>query len=186
MSVADGKDDTQWALRNGTKSDQLAISLTMTRNLMNPLGIDSKRFIVAVNSNNDGELYGWAQLRPIGGSEQKAAEKEQQQSSGQNQLWELASVYVMPLWRGSGIGSELVRKVMGKHAMVGRNAGDVYLLTLDSTKDWYRGLGFEVTHEPPASMKFEMVAGGIVTKFIGAELVCMRGGGGGGGCLPSD
>uniref|UniRef100_A0A7S1BYV7 N-acetyltransferase domain-containing protein n=1 Tax=Corethron hystrix TaxID=216773 RepID=A0A7S1BYV7_9STRA len=223
--------------RPGTKTDELQISLTMAQNLMNPLGIDFKRFIVAASSTNEKELYGWAQLRPIGFSIRDAStynslpgsgsiedeieediwdefekdevdfpngfaslpwtkeyknaavasakrrerraylekKAEKEKIRGQNQLWELASVYVLPEWRKKGIGSELTRRLMEKHTKAGRKGKDVYLLTLDSTKSWYRDFGFEVTDEPPASMALEIAAGGILTKFVGGELICMRG-----------
>ncbi len=209
----------------------------MARELMNPLGIDSKRFIVAVNPENTKELYGWAQLRPIGPAivdpnefdagpgggdmerdvineeiwedfekdevdvpvgfaslpwtkeyrefsqsaakrrDKRAALMEQAEKDvgrDQNQLWELASVYVIPSFRGKGVGSELVRRCMAKHVMLDRNCSSVYILTLATTRDWYESLGFSVTSDPPESMKFEIAAGKILTKAIGAELICMR------------
>jgi len=232
------------AFRQGVPSDELQISLTMTRNLMNPLGINSKRFLVAVNSKNDKELYGWAQLRSIGGRSsqlirdpsvynslpgskslerdiddemmddffenddiempngfaslpwtkeyrdfaQAAAMRRQKREylletaekedmMDRNQLWELASVYVLPQYRNKGIGSELIRRIMAKHVMINeRRSQDVYLLTLDSTKDWYRKFGFELTNEPPASMSLEITVGEILTKMMAVKLVAMRGG----------
>ena len=50
--------------RAGMKSDEMQISLTMAKNLVNPLGIESKCFIAVVDSTNNKNLYGWA--RPIG------------------------------------------------------------------------------------------------------------------------
>ncbi len=224
--------------RPGIKTDEIQISLTMAKSLMNPLGIDSKRFVVAVDPTNDKKLYGWAQLRPIGpsirnpnqfdaapgsGSLEREIEEEiwedfendgaefpngfaslpwtkeykefaessskrrkkrgdlvqmaeRQKKDGNNQLWELASVYVLPEWRKKGIGSELIRRIMANYVMLDRNAQDIFLLTLDSTKDWYRGFGFELTDDPPASMALEVAAGGIITNFIGEKLVVMQGG----------
>ena len=224
--------------RPGKKKDELQIFLTMTRSLMNPLGIDSNRFIVACNPSNENEEYGFAQLRPIGTSKRdaneydalpgsgsvendieeeiwddfekdetefpngfaslpwtkeyrayaKASERrrnkradlikqaEKEEKNGLNQLWELASVYTLPEWRSKGIGSELIRRIIAKHVLLGRKEDDVYLLTLDSTKDWYRGFGFEITNEPPSSMALEIVAGGVLTKLVDSSLVCMRGG----------
>lgn len=52
--------------RQGISSDEWQISTTMAREFMNPLGIQSKRFIVAVNPQDDGDLLGWAQLKPLG------------------------------------------------------------------------------------------------------------------------
>mmetsp|Transcript_4202 Transcript_4202/g.11630 ORF Transcript_4202/g.11630 Transcript_4202/m.11630 type:complete len:80 (+) Transcript_4202:990-1229(+) len=74
------------------------------------------------------------------------------------------------------MGSELVRRVMAEHAVMGRSASDVYALTLESTLDWYAKLGFKKTDDVPAPMGFEVAAGSIITKLIGAQLVCVRGG----------
>jgi len=104
----------------------------------------------------------------------RAAERDE------GRLWELASVYVMPDWRGRGIGTELVRKVMARHVVLNRIPSDVYLLTLASTERWYESLGYGRTDNPPDSMGMEMVVGGIVTRVIGSELICMRYDGGDG------
>jgi len=223
--------------RSGSKLDELQISLTMAKNLMNPLGIDSKNFVVAIDSTNR-KLMGWAQIRPIGqkirdpdvynaqpgsGSKEKeisddiwdefendniefpngfkslpwtreyrefsqasARRRERRQmleekamrdnESGQNQAWELASVYVLPEWRNRGIGSELVRRIMARHCMLNRKTNDVYLLTLESTKEWYQRLGFDLTDDTPLSMSLEIAAGGILTNFLGEKLIAMQGG----------
>merc|ERR1719410_1869130 len=58
-------------------------------------------------------------------------QSEQQKKRGQNQSWELASVYVFPEYRKKGIGSELVNRIIQEHAMLDRRIGDIYLLTLD-------------------------------------------------------
>jgi len=232
--------------RQGTKNDEFQIATTMVKELMNPLGIQSERFVVAVDPNDDKKLYGWAQLRPIGSasvdpdkfdarpgsgnaqndveieyvneeiweefekddvivpngfasfpwtkeykdfSESAAKRRERrdvlanqmeaakmqaiQDTTDQrnNQLWELASVYVLPQYRGHGIGSEVVRRLLVKHR---GPASNVYILTLNSTREWYQNIGFEVTMEPPEKMKFEMAAGKIITNFINEELICMR------------
>jgi len=235
---ASSPSQTSVKFRPGKSRDELEIKITMTRNLMNPLNLDSKRFIVAVDPSNDSQIYGWAQLRPIGFNLQNAQEydalpgsgsvesdieeeiwqefeddpvgfpegfaslpwtkeyrefskassdrrkkrmqlmerAERQRIRGQNQLWELASVFVKPQWRTKGIGSELIQRVMAKHVMVERSSRDVYLLTLDSTQDWYRSFGFELTDKPPASMAGEITAGNVITGLMGSKLVCMKGG----------
>eukprot|EP00592_Proboscia_alata_P006427 CAMPEP_0194355122 /NCGR_PEP_ID=MMETSP0174-20130528/3104_1 /TAXON_ID=216777 /ORGANISM="Proboscia alata, Strain PI-D3" /LENGTH=227 /DNA_ID=CAMNT_0039124297 /DNA_START=171 /DNA_END=854 /DNA_ORIENTATION=+ len=226
----------------------------MARNLMNPLGINSKRFIVAVKENppkqkqlnnnyakeQPQQLLGWAQLRPMGPSiidpqtynsrpgsgsmereiddelwdefetdalefpngfaslpwtqeykayaeasiqkrERRRLQLEERARSDvqrdRNQLWELASVYVVPKWRQRSIGSELVRRLLARHELLERNSNDVYLLTsLGRTQEWYQKFGFEVTDEPPAAMSFEVAAGGLIAKILGEELISMRGG----------
>lgn len=105
---------------------------------------------------------------------------------GSGQLWELASVYVVPECRGRGVGGELVRRLLDGHR--GRFGGggvggvdavrDTYALTLRKTLGWYEGLGFEeVTGEGevPAQMDLEVKAGRLLTGLIGEELVCIRG-----------
>lgn len=218
--------------RRGMKADEPIIAATMARSLMNPLGIDGSRFLVA--ENDRGERIGWAQLRPLGPSAadpsaldappgsgdverltdeemwdrfeeegpdfpnglaslpwtkeyRAAAEAARKRRDGRNavrarvrseagQLWELASVFVFPEYRGKGVGSELVRRMMAEHAILGRSPSDVYALTLETTLDWYEALGFSKTDEIPAPMKFEVAAGSVITKLIGAQLACVRGG----------
>jgi len=51
-------------IRPGRRSDELAIAATMARNLMNPLSIDARNFVIA--TNDQGDRLGFAQLRPLG------------------------------------------------------------------------------------------------------------------------
>ena len=106
---------------------------------------------------------------------QRMEQMNKELQRGRSAIWELASVYVKPEMRKLGIGSELVRRVMAKHATMERKRGDVYLLTLDSTIDWYRQFGFVVTDRPPSSMLGEIAAGNVITGLIGSKLVCMCG-----------
>jgi len=102
------------------------------------------------------------------------ARSERESKLERNQLWELASVYVVPSCRGRGIGSELVRRVLARHVGLGRRSADVFILTLATTKEWYQRLGFVLADQPPESMKFEVAVGNILTNLISAELICMR------------
>jgi len=53
-------------LRNGFPDDEIPISLTMARELMNPLAISHKNTLVVAEDTKTGERVGWAQIRPIG------------------------------------------------------------------------------------------------------------------------
>jgi len=236
LSVSSASPDVR--IRQGFKSDEFQIATTMARELMNPLGMDSKRFLVAVNPQNSKDLYGWAQLRPIGpavinpntydaspgsGDIEKdvineeiweefenddvdvpvglaslpwtkeyrefaksaakrrekrdalLAQAEREETEEKNQLWELASVYVLPPYRGKGIGSKLVKQIMTRHSMRNRDPSDVYMLTLASTREWYESLGFRVTEQPPDAMRFEIAAGTILANIAtGDKLICMQ------------
>jgi GNAT superfamily N-acetyltransferase len=232
--------------RQGRREDEFYIATRMVRELMNPLGMDARRFVMAVvddlSDTKKQSLVGWAQLRPLGpaavdpgtynaapgsfaaddeidqeiwqefeespvnfpngfaslpwSKEYRAASlaaKERREGRTQTQLverakhqkeekflnWELASVYVLPEYRNQGIGSELVKKLVEKHTNAkGRPLSTIYLLTLKSTMDWYQQFGFELLPDddaPPQQMNLEIVAGNLITKAIGEELVCMRG-----------
>lgn len=50
--------------RAGEARDEWTIRTTLAKELMNPLGIDASRFLVATTESD--ELLGWAQIRPLG------------------------------------------------------------------------------------------------------------------------
>lgn len=224
--------------RGGKTSDQLTITTTMARELMNPLGIQPERFLVAVEENNkDDRPIGWAQIRPLGTSQrdpskydsrrgsfdverdaddamwdefeqdenavvpsglsslpwtkeyrafaeaarkrrERRAEIVERERASMPMLFELSSVYVKPEYRGKGIGTELIKRVLQRHVNEGHSMSDVYVLTLATTAGWYNdSFGFDVVRdeEVPAQMSFEITAGKLVTNLIGAKLCCMRG-----------
>jgi len=105
-------------------------------------------------------------------------QKQRQKQQREPQLWELASVYVVPERRSEGIGSDLVQSVLDQHKQLGRANEAVYALTLSSTVDWYRSnYGFVTvadTKDVPKPMALEVAAGKIITKLMGNELVCLR------------
>ncbi|KAL7552894.1 hypothetical protein ACHAWF_017368 [Thalassiosira exigua] len=56
----------QIRLRSGFPEDDLAISLVMAKELMNPLGISHKNNLVVAENIETGKRVGWAQIRPLG------------------------------------------------------------------------------------------------------------------------
>ena len=231
--------------RCGRTDDEPIIAFAMAKELMNPLGISSRNFVVAEDSTT-GERLGWAQIRPLGpagvdpetinsqpGSirtitvedevddimwdefeedqdadfsggwkstlpwtkeyknameaadrrlerraELVASEEARRKNSPAPQLWELASVYVVPNRRSEGIGKALVRSVLDQHKEFGRSNEAVYALTLSSTVDWYaQNFGFVAIEDPndvPKPMAFEVAAGTAITKLMGNQLVCLK------------
>ena len=234
--------------RNGQSRDGLKIASTMAKELMNPLGIQTDRFVVAVDaaSQNNNSPIGWAQIRPL--EKETSAQRdpkrfnappgsydleqdvddamldefenddsiqvpvglaslpwtkeyremeeavqnrskrreeirsELKKQADASQLYELSSVYVEPAYRGQGIGTELVNRVLKRKISAGREScvpSNIYLLTLATTAKWYQeNFGFEVvenSNDIPKQMAFEMAAGSLITKIIGAQLTCMRG-----------
>jgi N-acetylglutamate synthase-like GNAT family acetyltransferase len=233
--------------RRGRKSDERTIATTLAKEFMNPLGIQSDRFVVATtksqkNDKDSDILIGWAQVKPLGAlmtrdpsrfdsrpgsydmeqevddimwddfekddsikvpvglqslpwtrqyrdmekavkdrdTKREKLRIQRQKELEPQQLWELASVYVEKPYRGQGIGTELVKRVLQKRFSEDNSClpTSIYCLTLPTTVDWYRdNFGFDIvsSNDVPAPMAFEVTAGNIITKLIGAQLCCMRG-----------
>uniref|UniRef100_A0A6V3JBR6 N-acetyltransferase domain-containing protein n=1 Tax=Lotharella globosa TaxID=91324 RepID=A0A6V3JBR6_9EUKA len=91
--------------------------------------------------------------------------------------FELASLFVEPELRGSGLGSSLVERLLDRHAEEGHGCDDVYLLTLQRTTGFYTRLGFvqiDVT-EAPSPMQLEYSIGRqVASVFAGDSLAVMK------------
>jgi len=157
--------------RNGRTSDELTIAATMAKELMNPLGIKSENFVVAVDNNKSKRPIAWAQIRPLGTAQrdpstynarpgsfdaqrdaddtmwqefeedenaivpvglaslpwtkeyrafaqaakrrrERRAEIIEREKATAAMLYELASVYVVKEYRGQGVGTELIKRVL--------------------------------------------------------------------------
>jgi N-acetylglutamate synthase-like GNAT family acetyltransferase len=148
------------AYRPGKLIDTPLLVSTMAKELMNPLGIDHKRFLVATLKDAP---IGFGQIREL----------------GDNQLWELASLFVLPDHRSAGVGSALVHRLLDLHKAAGRPLESVYLLTLAPTIPFYKRNGFIrcTEDEVPSAMAFEVAAGSAISAILGNKLVCMRYGG---------
>lgn len=117
---------------------------------------------------------------------QKRAELQQQRrkarieaaASSAAPLWELASLVVAADWRGRGVGSSLVRRLLERHqGQQGHSLSDIYLITLAPTCPFYEVLGFRRLEERrlvPKQMAFEVAAGQVLSAVLGNELACMR------------
>ncbi|KAL9183143.1 hypothetical protein ACHAXT_004930 [Thalassiosira profunda] len=90
-------------------------------------------------------------------------------------LWE-ATVYVKPEWRGQGIGTALVSNMLERHATKQLPGRDVYAFAREGSKTlpFYERLGFEREAAVPNAMAMEMSVGGVLTKALGEEPVCLR------------
>ena len=223
--------------RQGKPSDAFLIRKALIGELMNPLGVEPNRFLIAEHPR-DG-VVGWGQIKPLGpkinsnkynaqpgsgsiednvdedvwlefenddtvafpngfeslpwtkeyrAASEAARRRRQkrelmvgQERMNSGQIWELASIYVLPEYRSQGIGSEVVRQLLKHHEDLGREKSDVYALTLEKTLDWYKHLGMdfalvEKSEEIPSQMSFEISAGNIITGMLGEQLVCFRAG----------
>ena len=70
----DNNNATPMQYRAGTAADALPMAWQLGRELMNPLGIQTDRFIVACTASRD--RIGWAQIRPLSGNTAAMVERE--------------------------------------------------------------------------------------------------------------
>lgn len=156
-------------LRTGRASDLPWIALVIASLVMSPFGLDHNNFVVVEEegassdqpSLSAGERLGFAQIRPVG-------------DAGASLL---ASLFVIPSARNSGVGSRLVRALLDRR---GSSSGPIYALTLSRTEPFFKQLGFRQVDsdndaELPAALSLEASLGRIIAPIVaGVDLVVLR------------
>ena len=84
---------TNYTLRPARETESRAIKDLIHHVGINPMGVDWKRFVVAVDSQD--RIVGIGQLKPHG-----------------KEILELASIAVYPEYRGQGIASAIIEKLL--------------------------------------------------------------------------
>lgn len=110
--------DTRWQLRQATEQDFPAIKRLIRRVRINPWSLDWRRFVVAVDGND--QLVGCGQLKPHGRS-----------------VIELASIAVEETHRGHGIARLIIETLLA------RAPRPVYLTARSGLRSLYVKWGFE-------------------------------------------
>ena len=82
-------------LRRAERTDAAAIHRLIWRERLNPLSLDWRRFTLAVDAQ--GRMLACAQIKPHGGGTR-----------------ELASLAVLPAWRGQGLAGALIRHLQAQ------------------------------------------------------------------------
>ncbi len=119
---------TTASLRPAAAADQRHITRLIWRVGINPMGIKWPRFVVA---EIDGRFVGCAQLKPH-----------------RDGSLELASVAVHPNHQAQGIGSQLVRH------LIGHTHRELHLMCERSRQSYYRRFGFETVAGAAALPKY--------------------------------
>jgi N-acetylglutamate synthase-like GNAT family acetyltransferase len=112
---------TEFTLRPATKDDFPAIKALIHQVHINPTGLDWRRFLVAVNPQ--GELVGCGQIKP------------------QGELRVLASIAVVPAWRGGGVARLVIERLLAG------SQGPLYLTCRLHLESFYQKFGFTALTE---------------------------------------
>ena len=106
-----------FTLRPARKEDAPAIRALIWKVRINPLGLDWRHFIIAVDERE--RLIATGQIKPH-----------------RDGTFELASIATEPAWRGRGVASEVIRRLMDQAPR------PLYLMTITPTAPFYLRFGF--------------------------------------------
>ncbi len=112
-----------FSLRRATQQDSRAIRVLIWKVGINPLALDWRRFIVAVDDQN--RLLGCGQIKPHGDGSR-----------------ELASIAVQPFAQGQSIGSAIIRCLLQDAPL------PLYLTCRHTLESYYQPFGFRAIHDP--------------------------------------
>jgi N-acetylglutamate synthase-like GNAT family acetyltransferase len=124
-------------IRGAARQDGQAIRRLIRQVGINPIGLDWRRFLVAID--DQGALIGCGQIKPHG--------------DGSN---ELASIAVAPAWQGLGIASALIWQLMDAHARSRPNT-PLYLTCRASLEGFYTRFGFQMIGPEAMSPYFRRI-----------------------------
>jgi N-acetylglutamate synthase-like GNAT family acetyltransferase len=118
-----------FTLRPATQADFPAIKALIHLVHIHPTGLDWRRFWVAVSPQ--GELVGCGQIKP------------------QGELRILASIAVLPAWRGRGVARWIIERLLAE------SQGPLYLTCRLHLEPFYQKFGFTTLalSEMPASLR---------------------------------
>lgn len=106
-------------LRRATAADASLIRRLVYAERLNPLGLNWRRFWLAVDEN--GRVIGCGQVKPHGDGSR-----------------ELASIVVLPEWRKRGVATAIIRRLLTE------NPPPLYLTCRAELTPFYARFGFEV------------------------------------------
>jgi N-acetylglutamate synthase-like GNAT family acetyltransferase len=149
MSLRDAKhrsnlkgDMDTFTLRPAQESGSAQIKELINLVGINPMGLDWKRFVVAVNAQD--EMIGCGQLKPHG-----------------EDILELASLAVFPEHRGKGVARAIIEYLLKK------SPRPLYLMCESSNGPLYEKFGFRVIEYDEMPRYFQRMSrlAGLVTKL---------------------
>jgi len=120
-------------LRPAKSSDFPKIRALIRAVHINPLGLNWEHFVLAVNPQD--EMIGCGQVK-----------------NHRDRSKELASIAIVPAWRGKGVARAIIEKLLETHP------GDLYLTCRSSLQPFYERFGFEVIAIPQMPRYFRRIS----------------------------
>ncbi len=141
-------------LRKAVESDSRQIKELIDLVGINPTGLDWRRFLVAVN-NPDGRIIGCGQIKPHG-----------------RDVLELASIAVLPEFRGRGIARAVIENLLAE------STRPIYLMCMSHNGPMYEKFGFQSIAPERMPRYFQRIyklfrLTGVIHK-AGEELLVMK------------
>ena len=121
-----------YTLRPAVQADSHTIRAIIRAAQINPLGLDWHRFILAVDAND--KIIGTGQIKPHGDGTR-----------------ELASIAVLPAWRGKGVARAIIEHLLAE------NPGTLYLTCRAALEPLYQKFGFHPLSEAELPPYFRRV-----------------------------
>jgi N-acetylglutamate synthase-like GNAT family acetyltransferase len=113
---------SNYTIRPALESESIQIKDLIKLVGINPTGLDWKRFLVAVNES--GQVIACGQIKPHGGD-----------------IRELASIAVLPEFRGQGIARAVIEMLLRE------NPKPLYLMCISHNGPMYEKFGFQVIED---------------------------------------
>ena len=144
---------TTYTLRPARESESGVIKDLIHLSGINPMGLDWKRFIVAVNDQD--QVIGIGQLKPHG-----------------TEILELASIAVFPEFRGTGVARAIIEYLLKE------SPRPLYLMCESSRGSLYEKFGFQVIEYAEMPRYFQRITklAGLMTTLArrDARLLVMK------------
>mmetsp|Transcript_36941 Transcript_36941/g.59773 ORF Transcript_36941/g.59773 Transcript_36941/m.59773 type:complete len:218 (+) Transcript_36941:335-988(+) len=161
-SLRPASQQLRYTIRAARADDMSDIKKWISQEKMNPLGLNWRNFVVAM-SDDDGSIIGCAQIKTL--LEPTFADGFFYLENNK----ELSSVFVRPEFRGRGVGTAMVQKLVeGPPAPV-----PLFLTCPSSGMKFYEQFGFSRIPEDDKSIPFllkaEVSLGKLASKFLGGK-----------------
>jgi N-acetylglutamate synthase-like GNAT family acetyltransferase len=122
-----------YTLRPALTKDAKTIRRIINLVHINPTGLSWKRFVVAMDE--DGKIIGCGQVKPH-----------------KDRSLELASIAVLPEWRGKGVARAIIERLLEQYP------GRVYLMCRSPLEPLYRKFGFQAIEYDQMPAYFQQIS----------------------------